>query len=252
MSADGRPKPGLSIILRSAVFAIGQALLTVIFALLGVSLFAFPYRLRYRVITLWTRLNLVWLRATCHLDFVFEGLEHVPAKPAVVLCKHQSAWETLALQLIFDPQAWVMKRELLLVPFFGWGLAMLRPIAINRRAGQNAIAQVKEQGRQRLEDGIWVVIFPEGTRVIPGTSRRYKPGGGALAEHAGVPVVPVAHNAGVFWPRNSFLKYPGTIRLVVGPVIHPEGLNASQITSLAEAWIERTASRLHLQAGTPC
>ncbi len=251
MTIDQRPKPGFSLVLRSTVFAVGQLITTVIFALLGVSLFAFPYRLRYRVITLWTRLNLGWLRVTCRLDYVFEGLEHVPDKPAVVLCKHQSAWETLALQLIFDPQAWVMKRELLLVPFFGWGLAMLQPIAINRRAGQNAITQVKEQGKQRLKDGIWVVIFPEGTRVAPGSKGRYKQGGGILAAHAGAPVVPVAHNAGDYWPRNSFIKYPGTIRLVVGPAIRPQGLDANQITSLAEQWIEQTTAQLHARERIP-
>ncbi|MCA8967724.1 MAG: 1-acyl-sn-glycerol-3-phosphate acyltransferase, partial [Planctomycetes bacterium] len=181
---------------------------------------------------------------TCGLTFEVLGLENVPAEPAVVLCKHQSAWETLGLQLVFSPQVWVLKRELLWIPFFGWGLAMMRPIAIDRSAGRRAVEQVVEQGRERLESGNFVVVFPEGTRVPPGYKRRYKQGGATLAQRSGRAVVPVAVNSGEYWPRNSFLKHPGRITMVVGPPIDTTGLGSAQINARAEAWIEDTVARI--------
>jgi 1-acyl-sn-glycerol-3-phosphate acyltransferase len=162
----------------------------------------------------------------------------------VILAKHQSAWETIAFQQIFPPQTWVLKRELLWIPLFGWALALLRPIAIDRGAGRVAIEQVIEQGRERLQSGIWVVVFPEGTRVAPGTRRRYGIGGAALAAASGYPVVPVAHNAGSFWPRRGFRKRPGMIRVVIGPVIDSHGKTAEEIRRQAEEWIENTMAGL--------
>ncbi len=161
------------------------------------------------------------LKHLCGLDYRVEGREHLPGGAAIILSKHQSAWETIAFQEIFPPQTWVLKRELMWIPLFGWALALLRPIAIDRSAGRKAIEQVIEQGRERLQSGIWVVVFPEGTRVAPGTRKRYGMGGAVLAAETGYPVVPVAHNAGSFWPRRGFLKRPGTVRVVIGPVIDP-------------------------------
>jgi 1-acyl-sn-glycerol-3-phosphate acyltransferase len=184
------------------------------------------------------------LKHICGLDYRVDGLEHLPAGAAVILAKHQSAWETIAFQQIFPPQTGVLKRELLWIPLFGWALALLRPIAIDRGAGRVAIEQVIEQGRERLQSGIWVVVFPEGTRVASGTRRRYGIGGAALAAASGYPVVPVAHNAGFFWPRRGFLKRPGTIRVVIGPVIDPRGKTAEEIRRQAEEWIENTMARL--------
>jgi 1-acyl-sn-glycerol-3-phosphate acyltransferase len=161
-----------------------------------------------------------------------------------VLSKHQSAWETLAFQEIFPPFVFILKRELLWIPLFGWGLALLKPIAIDRDAGRRALDQVVSQGRARLEQGIWVVVFPEGTRVAPGHRRRYKSGGAALAAETGYPVVPVAHNAGVFWPKRSFIKKPGTIRVVIGPPIPTKGKSADEVLDQAEEWIEQTMARL--------
>ena len=203
-----------------------------------------PFAIRYRLISAWAQFQLIVLKHLCRLDYRVEGREHLPGGAAIILSKHQSAWETIAFQEIFPPQTWVLKRELLWIPLFGWALALLRPIAIDRGAGRVAIEQVIEQGRERLQSGIWVVVFPEGTRVAPGTRRRYGIGGAALAAESGYPVVPVAHNAGSFWPRRGFLKRPGTIRLVIGPVIDSHGKTAEEIRRQAEDWIENTMAGL--------
>jgi len=203
-----------------------------------------PFAIRYRLISAWAQFQLIVLKHLCRLDYRVEGREHLPGGAAIILSKHQSAWETIAFQEIFPPQTWVLKRELLWIPLFGWALALLRPIAIDRGAGRVAIEQVIEQGRERLQSGIWVVVFPEGTRVAPGTRRRYGIGGAALAAASGYPVVPVAHNAGSFWPRRGFLKRPGTIRLVIGPVIDSHGKTAEEIRRQAEDWIENTMAGL--------
>ena len=237
--------------LRSTLFAVGLILSTVVYALLMPFTFAFAYSIRYRFVRHWSRFNLWWLKVTCQLSYEVKGLENIPSTPAVVLAKHQSTWETLALQHLFIPQIWVVKRELLWVPFFGWSLAMLRPIAINRQAGRRAVQQVIEQGCRRLDSGSYVVIFPEGTRVAPGTRKRYQLGGALLAERSGYAIVPVAHNAGEFWPRRSFIKRPGTISLVIGPIIESVGRQASELNQLVEAWIEGEVARIgnpHLEA----
>ncbi|MDX1512869.1 MAG: lysophospholipid acyltransferase family protein [Gammaproteobacteria bacterium] len=238
----------MSIALRSTCFAAGQIAATIVFAPLVVLSALVPYRLRYRLVVRWTYFNIWWLKQTCRLTHVVEGTDNIPDAPAIVLCKHQSAWETLILQYYFSPQVWVLKKELLMVPFLGWGLAALRPIAIDRSAGRDAMSQVLEQGRQRLASGCWVVVFPEGTRVPPGARRRYKLGGAILAERTGKPVVPVAHNAGLYWPRNSFFKFPGTIRLVIGEPVDSTGKKAAEINAIAERWIESTVDRLLAQA----
>jgi 1-acyl-sn-glycerol-3-phosphate acyltransferase len=232
------------ITIRSLAFALGMTVSTAVFGVLAPLLFPLPFRARYGFISRWTRFNLWWLHKTCGLGYRVEGAENIPPLNGIVLCKHQSAWETLALQAIFPPQVWVIKRELLRIPFFGWGLATLEPIAIDRRAGRKALDQLLQQGRERLEAGRWVVVFPEGTRVAPGQRRRYGLGGALLAKKTGCPVVPVAHNAGEFWPRRSFLRRPGTIQAVIGPVIDSRGRSASEINAVAERWIEQTMERI--------
>jgi 1-acyl-sn-glycerol-3-phosphate acyltransferase len=144
----------------------------------------------------------------------------------------------MAFQLIFPPQVHVLKRELLWIPFFGWGLALMSPIAINRARGMAALRSIARRGRERLAQGFWVVVFPEGTRVAPGTSKDYHPGGAWLACAAGALVVPVAHNAGLFWPRNAFLKRPGTVTVRIGPPIDAANRDASTVNQLAKTWIE--------------
>ncbi|AOV15873.1 acyl-phosphate glycerol 3-phosphate acyltransferase [Acidihalobacter aeolianus] len=217
---------------------------TIIFSLLGMALYAAPFQVRYAVITRWTRLAIWWLRVTCGIGFAVEGRENLPVEgAAVILAKHQSAWETMAFQLIFPPQVWVLKQELLRIPFFGWGLRMLEPIAIDRAAGRKAVVQLIRQGTERLQRGIWVVVFPEGTRVAPGERGKYLSGGAALAVSAKAPVVPVAHNAGLYWPREGG-KHPGTIRVVIGPQIATEGRTPDEVNAEAEAWIENCMPHL--------
>ncbi len=223
---------------RALLYLLVIIIFTLFFAPLSLLTFPFPFKVRYRFVRLWAQFNLWWLEKTCQLRYQVKGLENIPATNAIIFCKHQSVWETLALQCIFPPQVWLLKRELLWVPFFGWGLALLEPIAINRKSRREAMRQLLEQGMKRLADGRWVVIFPEGTRVAPGQKKSYQKGGAILAEKSGYPVVPVAHNAGEFWPRRSFIKYPGMIQVEIGPAIDTRGKTFQEINQLAEIWIE--------------
>lgn len=211
----------------------------------GVLLVApFGHRACYRVAVNWAELNLWLLEKLCGLRFEIEGSENVPSQPCVLYWKHESVFETMAGALVLPPQTWVVKRELMWLPFFGWGLALLKPIAINRAAGRVAVKQVIRQGQQRLADGLCVVIYPEGTRVLPGQARRFGVSGAALAKAAGCPVVPVAHNAGDFWPRRSLRKRPGVIRVVIGPAIDTAALDHEQITCQGRDWINETMRRI--------
>lgn len=204
----------------------------------------FGHRVYYRVAVNWASVNLWLLEKLCGLRWEVEGLENVPEKPCVLYWKHESVFETMAGAIALPPQTWVVKRELMWLPFFGWGLALLKPIAINRAAGRTAVKQVMQQGRDRLASGLCVVIYPEGTRVQPGQQHRYGISGAALAKSAGCPLVPVAHNAGDFWPRRSFLKRPGTIRVVIGPPIDTSGLSHDEITRRGREWIAETLERI--------
>jgi len=226
------------IVLRSALFAAALVLVTPPYALVAMATFPLPRLTRYRIISGWSRLVVRLARAICGIRWQVEGREHLPASPSVILSKHQSAWETLAFQEIFPPQVLVLKRELLWIPFFGWGLAQMSPIAIDRAKGRAALRDIARRGKERLTQGFWVVIFPEGTRVQVGERREYQQGGAWLAAQCGVPVVPVAHNAGRLWPRNAFLKIPGTVTVRIGPPIATAGRDAKQISADVEAWIE--------------
>jgi 1-acyl-sn-glycerol-3-phosphate acyltransferase len=224
--------------LRSTLFALALVVVTPPYALLALATFPLPRIARYNVISGWSRLVVRLARALCGIRWTVEGREHLPAKPAVILAKHQSAWETLAFQEIFPPQVLVLKKELLWIPFFGWGLALMSPIAIDRANGRAALRDIARRGKERLEQGFWVVIFPEGTRVRVGEKRDYQQGGAWLAVQCGVPVVPVAHNAGRLWPRNAFFKRAGNVTVRIGPAIPTAGREAKQISAEAEAWIE--------------
>ena len=231
-------------LIRSFLFAIILAIVTIPYALFGILIFWAPPMTRHRLITTWVPIMMWVIRHVLGIRYRVIGRENLPATASVVLSKHQSAWETIALQQILPPLCYVLKRELLRVPFFGWGLASIPGIAIDRAAGKDAMSQVVEQGRARRKEGLWVVVFPEGTRVAPGTTRRYKPGGAILAKRAGVPVVPIAHNAGEFWKRNAFIKRPGEIVVSIGPVITVKGEKAEAVNERAEAWIEAEMRRL--------
>jgi len=228
----------------SLLFSVGMLVTIPVAALLLLLLVFAPFRYRFKVASSWSRLILAWLRITCGVRYRVEGLENVAGGAAVVLSKHQSTFETLALQVVFQPITWVAKRELLRVPIFGWGLALVMPIAIDRKAGKQAMAEIVEQGTDRLKKGISVVVFPEGTRTAPGTHRRYRVGGAVLAKESGFRVLPVAHNAGQFWARRGFTKQPGEIVVRIGAPIEVSDKTAEEITKEVEQWIESAVAQI--------
>ena len=197
-----------------------------------------PYRGRFELARVWARVTLAVLRWTCGLRYVVEGRENLPPDNHVALIKHSSSWETVAQALLLPAQVWVLKRELLWVPVVGWGIRQMRAIAVNRGAGSSAVRQVVEQGKARLAEGEWVVIFPEGTRMPPGETRKYGVSGALLAAEAGKLIVPIAHNAGYYWPRRGVFKRRGTIRVVIGPPITAIGRHPRDICAEAQSWIE--------------
>jgi 1-acyl-sn-glycerol-3-phosphate acyltransferase len=226
------------IFLRSLMFWILVCLITIPVGLGLAFLVILPLRARFTVIGWWRRGFMGLARYLLGVRMVVKGRENIPPRPVLVLSKHQSAWETVALQEIFKPLVFVLKRELLSVPFFGWGLSSVRMIGIDRNAGRQALRQVLEQGKDRLEQGIWVVVFPEGTRVPPGEHLPYKPGAAYLATKTSTPVLPVAHNAGEIWPKKALLVRPGIITVSIGPPIPTQGMKDAQVNAAVEAWIE--------------
>jgi len=234
------------ILLRSSLYFVYLVLTTVVIAGIGSLIgWAVPEDKLPLIDSLWSRVNLWGLSKICGLNYRLIGAENIPQEGCIVFAKHQSAWETIALvSLIPGRKSWVLKRELLFVPIFGWIMWYYKPIAINRKSGRKAIDQIIEQGTERLDSGCKIIVFPEGTRVAPGTRKRYGIGGALLAQKTQSPVLPIAHNAGVFWRRRGLRKYPGTIDVVIGPLIPTQGLEASEINARAEAWIEDTVARL--------
>lgn len=235
--------------IRSTLFVVLVTLITIPTGILAVIAILLPVNARFAIIAAWRVVFMALARHVLGVRYVLNGRENIPERPAVILCKHQSAWETVALQEIFAPRkiVFVLKQELLKMPFFGWGLAALRSISIDRKAGKNALNQLSEQGADRLQKGFSVVVFPEGTRVAPGLRRRYKPGGAHLAVKSGAPVVPVAHNAGELWARKAFVIRPGTVTVSIGPTIDPAGLTEDEINRRVEAWIEGEMQRISPQ-----
>lgn len=224
--------------LRSVLFFLGQVITAPIFTLLAFIALPLNPVTRNDLISGWARSMIWWLRITCNIRHEVTGLENLPKTPSIILSKHQSAWETLAFQAIFPTQVYVLKRELLWIPIFGWGLAMSSPIAIDRSAGREALKKLVSNGAARLKKGLWVVIFPEGTRKAPGEKGKYQIGGAWLATHTKTQVVPVAHNAGRYWAKNSFIKRPGIIRVHIGKPIQAAGLKADTLNQQVEQWIE--------------
>lgn len=224
--------------LRSSLFFLGQAITAPIFTLIAFLALPLNPVTRNVLISGWARSMIWWLRITCNIRHEVTGLENLPGTPSIILSKHQSAWETLAFQAIFPTQVYVLKRELLWIPIFGWGLAMSSPIAIDRSAGREALKKLVSNGQDRLKKGLWVVIFPEGTRKAPGEKGKYQIGGAWLATHTQTQVVPVAHNAGRYWAKNSFIKKPGVIHIHIGKPIQTTGLKADALNQQVEQWIE--------------
>lgn len=224
--------------IRASVFWFFHVVSLVIIVAALMLTFPFPFRVRYAVGSSWAKFNGLLLHYICKLDYRIEGRENLPQGAGIALSKHQSTWETMLLQKILPPQHWVAKRELLYVPIFGWGLALLETIAIDRSAGRQAMEQLVERSKKKLDQGRWIVIFPEGTRVSPGAKQRYKLGGAVLASQVDYPVVPIAHNAGEFWPKHSFIKYPGTITVRIGKPMYCKGQKPEEIMRDVEKWIE--------------
>ena len=231
------------IAIRSALYLLGQVVSAVIICILALICLPLP-RLRDRVIISWARFNLWTLRILCGLSYRVRGKENIPDRASIIISNHQSACETLVFQMVFPALSFVLKKQLLWIPFFGWGLAAYRPIAIDRSKKTRALDQLITQGKERLEDGRWLVIYPEGTRMQPGHPGKFQIGGAMIAAKSAAPIVPIAHNSGVFWPKRGFLKYPGVIDMVIGPAIQSDGKKARELNAEAETWIKQTLETL--------
>jgi 1-acyl-sn-glycerol-3-phosphate acyltransferase len=239
-------------LLRSLLFTTLLCVGTLLFALAVVLLGWLPSHRLYAVARSWSRTQLWLLEKLCGLRYAVEGRENIPAGVHVSMWKHSSAWETIAQASLFPPQSWVVKRELMWVPLVGWAVHCLKPIAINRKAGAAAVTQVVEQGTRRLAEGLWILIFPEGTRVAVGETRKYGVSGALLASRAGCKIVPVAHNAGYFWPRRGWVKKPGVVQVAIGPPIEAAGRDPRELNDEVRAWIEgRLAAMALAQANRP-
>jgi 1-acyl-sn-glycerol-3-phosphate acyltransferase len=236
--------------LRSLVFTAFMFAWTFVYAVFFVSVsWLFPVPVRYRLAAWYAARLLGGLRVTCRLDYEVSGLENLPAEPHVMLWKHASAWETFAQFLVGPPKVLVLKRELIFIPFFGWGLAQLRSIAIDRGAGASAVTQVINQGSARLKEGLSILVYPEGTRVPAGEIRKFGVSGALLASRAGCLVVPVTHDAGYYWSRRGLLKKPGTIRVVIGKPIQAAGRDPREINAEAQQAIVSTLAEIRRRAG---
>jgi 1-acyl-sn-glycerol-3-phosphate acyltransferase len=235
--------------LRSLIYTVMLFLTTAFFAIVVIVFMWLPPARLYAVPRTWARLNLWLLKTLCGLDYRIEGAEHLPDVPFISMWKHSSTWETIAQMLLVPRASWLLKREILWVPVLGWAIARFKPIAIDRKAGGTAVNQVVTQGRERLSEGLGVIIYPEGTRVAPGETRKFGMSGALLASQSGAPLVPIAHDSGYYWRRRGLLKRPGTIRVVIGPPLDPRGLEPRQITERAKDWVDSTVAELARQQG---
>ena len=231
--------------LRSFLFSVGHAISGIIAGLIAVIIWPIlPYSWRWRVVTCWNRFVMFWLRVCCGITFTIVGKRHIDRYPCVVLAKHQSTWETMFLQYYFGPVSTILKKELLRIPFFGWGLASLRPIAIDRSNPIQALKDVKSKGIARIKEGNNLLIFPEGTRTPLGKVGNYARSGADIAVSAGVPIVAVAHNAAECWPHKQFLKYPGTITVAISEPMETAGRDRKALTEEVKAWIETQIAQM--------
>ncbi len=233
---------------RALLFLLFQAIVTPLYAAVMLLLFWIPRVPMFKIAASWCQVNLWGARWICGIRYRAIGIDNIPSgvplAPHIVMSKHSSTWETLALTIFFPPLAYVAKKELLSIPFFGWGFALSSPITIDRKAGMDAMHQIATQGRERFAQGFWIVVYPEGTRIKAGTRAKYKTGGARLARELGVPIVPVAHNAGWIWPKGIFGKRPGIVTISFGQPIAPDGKDPQALANEVEAWIENEVARL--------
>ena len=230
--------------LRSIAFLVGGVAITSVYGILVPLGGLFGWRAGCAVARSYATVMLKWIEWSLAITCEVEGWENVPDHPVVAMAKHQSAWETLFMESRFPPQCWIIKRELLWLPFVGWGLYAIRCIAIDRSSGHSARDQIVEQGRRRLAQGMWVSIFPEGTRIAPGNVGRYGIGGALLAVRTGTPILPMAHDAGEYWPRYAFRKRPGRVKVVIGPPIPTAGRDVLAVNTEVQEWIEAQMRRI--------
>jgi 1-acyl-sn-glycerol-3-phosphate acyltransferase len=206
--------------------------------------FYMPLGFRMGIVKTWIAFSLASLRVTCGLKYTVEGAENIPQNGFIIMSKHSSTWETLSIQWFFRPLIWVVKRELTWIPFFGWALKAMNAIALDRGTGRKAINQLIEESQRQMDAGRILMLFPEGTRVLPMQVKPFKMGGAIVSQRTGYAVLPIAHNAGEFWPRHSWIKWPGTIRVVIGPPIEPGDKTPDQIITEVRDWITRECDRI--------
>ena len=238
--------------IRATIFTGGYFLSGILYGTLSLLTWVLPAKMRHRVIIYWTYFGVFWLRLCCgvkHKVVGYENLKNLNG-PVVVMSKHQSTWETLFLQGLFFPACTILKQELLRIPFFGWGLWGLNAIGIDRANPRLALKQVKEGGLNRLSRGYNIIVFPEGTRIPPGSVGKYARSGADIAINANVGVVPVAVNSGLFWSPKKFLKTPGVITVVVGPALSPENKTSRELTDEVEQWIEKQMLQISPSSGS--
>lgn len=235
----------MNLYLRSLLFSIIMSTAVLLYSFFCVLAYPFPFRYRYAMIAEFTGFIIWVLKVTCGVNYKIHGLENIPKdRVGIVLSKHQSTWETFLLPRLFHHAAIILKRELLWVPFFGWGLRLVDPIAINRSDKSTAMEQIISKGRKCLDEGRWIIMFPEGTRIPYGKVGNYRQGGARLAVATEYPVIPVAHNAGRYWAKRGILKHPGTIQVVIGPLIETKGKKAEEVLTEVKKWIEETVKKI--------
>ena len=227
----------ITIIIRSFLFWFLAVLSLPVYNVLTLFIWPLPVRMRHRIITSVTHYFTFLLKYIGNIKYKINGMENLPASPAIIAANHQSAWETVAFNVIFPPLVWIMKKEVLAIPLFGWGARMASPIAIDRKRGEDALAQVISQGKRRFAEGFWISVFPEGTRVKPKVRKPFKYGPAKLALSLDVPIIPVAHNAGYCLPKNGFWLYPGTVTIQVGKAIFGQNRDPVLFTQEVEAWV---------------
>ena len=230
---------------RSGLLFASVLAFTIVMAFVVLTIGLLSITLRFKLARFWATCTLFLAKSICGINYHVTGLESISKDHnAIILCKHQSAWETIYLTTALPPSCILLKKSLLWIPFWGWAMATLKPIAIDRSSPKEALLQLLKQGAKRLQEGYWIVMYPEGTRTVPGEHRKFSASGSLLAQRTGYPVIPVAHNAGKFWPRNSFLKYPGVIQVKIGPVISVQGRKSKEINAEVETWIKNTMQEI--------